>query len=58
MREFEERAQELIRMALSKCEIEVAECSEPPPPQKAALCAAAVALQEALKTFVSLAKLV
>jgi hypothetical protein len=56
MREFEERAQELISLTLSKYEIEVAECSKPPPPQKRALCAAAVSLQEALKPFVSLAK--
>jgi len=56
MREFEERAQELISLALSKCETEVAERSEPPPPRKVALCAAAISLQEALKTFISLAK--
>lgn len=58
MREFEERAQELVSLALSKCEREVAECPGPPPPQKTALCAAAVSLQEALNTFISLAKLV
>jgi len=56
MQEFEEQAQRLIGLALSKCEVEVANNCEPPPPQKAALCAAAVSLQEAFRAFITLAK--
>jgi len=56
MREFEEQAQKLIGLAFSICEIEVADCGDSPPPRKAALCAAALTLQETLKAFVALSK--
>jgi len=56
MREFEEQAQKLVSQALSLCEMGVANCAESPPPRKAALCAATLLLQEALKIILALAK--
>ncbi len=54
--EFEEQAQKLTSLALSICEVEVANCDNPASPQKVALCAAARSVQEACKTFLSLLK--
>jgi hypothetical protein len=56
MREFEEQAQKLVSQALSICEVEVANCDDPASPRKMALCAAALSVQEAFKTFLTLLK--
>lgn len=57
MKEFEEQAQKLVCLALSICEVEVANyCDNPTSPRKVALCAAARSIQESCKTFISLLK--
>lgn len=56
MQEFEEQANQFIRLSIAVCETAVANCAKSPPPRKVALCAAARLLQETLKSFISLAK--
>ena len=53
---FESKAEDLLAVAFLICESNVAAASCPPKPSHKALCAAAVALQEALKSFSAAAR--
>lgn len=51
VQKFESKAEDLLAVVFHICESNVGAASCPPKPSHKALCAAAIALQEAIKSF-------